>query len=91
MDPKIIFNKIAFKVMLDIETGKNMSEIAKGLTTHSYMAETIRILEKGGLLKTKKVNRTRIITITEKGEKVKVLLSKIVEVLKDEGNQFNCN
>jgi len=61
-----------------IEDGMSISDISFIMDAlHGYMMKTINRLEERGLIRTKTQGRSRIITLTEDGKKVKGLLNAL--------------
>jgi len=78
---KYMFRKPAF-LFLKIKDGMFEAELDKfNIVTYSHIVDLIKIYEEAGLITTKVEGRKRIITLTEKGIKLKKHLKEIKKEL----------
>ena len=87
MEKKII-DKIFFMrptyIMMKVDGKKCVSKIAKEVnTTYSHTVKVMKYLEELGLVVAQRVGRERKTTTTEKGEKLRLHLLKVNELLKN--------
>jgi len=71
------------KLLLNIETGDNVSDVAKKMKQPmSNVSSKLQDLEKSGIIYLEKSGRYKLIVLTAKGLKLKSLLSEIQKILK---------
>ncbi len=83
----MFFNRVPFKIVNilgDIGSG-SISELSRMLeTSYAHAVKVLRVLEDNGIVKTEMRGRTRVVRLTDRGEKLYETIKKIEEILSPE-------